>query len=343
MNLNIKEISGKWKEYTLVNDSGMSVSVLDYGGIMTKIMVPDRNGNLENVVLGYKDYLDYESNSNYFGALIGRVAGRIQGASFELDGKTIQLAANNGNNHLHGGPSGFHRVIWDVKPFQTDDTVGLELIHRSVDGAGGYPGNVDITVTYSLNNKNQLILNYIASSDQTTPITLTNHSYFNLSGNLTNTVQDHHVQLDSSQLVELDNDLIPTGKLIHVAGSSFDFRSGRVLGDGFSSDSYQNKVAGSGYDHYFIFENTMENQATIHDPASGRVMSIKTNQPGMVMYTANSLNEELQLAEGSSRKYLGVCFETQASPASLHHEGFPSVMLNAGENYVKQTVFSFRV
>ncbi|WP_170008449.1 aldose epimerase family protein [Bacillus fonticola] len=343
MNLNIKEISGEWKEYTLVNDSGMSVSVLDYGGIMTKIMVPDRNGNLENVVLGYKDYLDYESNSNYFGALIGRVAGRIQGASFELDGKTIQLAANNGNNHLHGGPSGFHRVIWDVKPFQTDDTVGLELIHRSVDGAGGYPGNVDITVTYSLNNKNQLILNYMASSDQTTPITLTNHSYFNLSGNLTNTVQDHHVTLDSSQFVELDNDLIPTGKLIHVAGSSFDFRSGRVLGDGFSSDSYQNKVAGSGYDHYFIFENTMENQAIIHDPASGRVMSIKTNQPGMVMYTANSLNEELQLAEGSSRKYLGVCFETQASPASLHHEGFPSVMLNAGENYVKQTVFSFRV
>lgn len=219
MNIETKDVLGMWKEYTLTNDLGMSVSVLDYGGIITKIIVPDRNGNRENVVLGYKNYQDYNQNSNYFGALIGRVGGRIQGASFELGNKTYNLAANNGNNHLHGGPEGFHQVIWEVAPFLTEEAVGLSLTHKSMDGEGGYPGNIDVTVTYTLTNENELDLNYLASSDQTSPITLTNHTYFNLSGSLKNTVHEHRVAIDSSKFVELDKELIPTGNLIHVEGT----------------------------------------------------------------------------------------------------------------------------
>lgn len=343
MNIEKNEVYEKWMEYTLTNDLGMSVSVLDFGGIITKIMVPDRDGNIENVVLSYRHYKEYESNPNYFGALIGRVAGRIQGASFKLNDKTYTLAANNGDNHLHGGPSGFHQIVWEASTFQSDKEVGLTLTHKSADMDAGYPGNVEIKVTYTLNNHNQLILDYAAKSDQTTPLTLTNHAYFNLSGNLKTTIQDHQVTIDSSKFVELDSNLIPTGKLLDVDGTTFDFRGGRVLGEGFNNDFVQNKIADSGYDHYFIFDNTQENQALLLDPYSGRVMLVKTNEPGMVMYSSNGLEEGLQLAEGSSRKYLGVCFETQSSPASLHHEGFPTVILKAGEDYRKQTVFAFQV
>ena len=343
MKIDKKQIHEKWIEYTLSNDLGMSVSVLDFGGIITKVMVPDRDGNIENVVLGYGNYQDYQSNPNYFGALIGRVAGRIQGASFKLNDSEYTLAANNGDNHLHGGPGGFHQIIWEVSPFQTDEEVGLTLTHRSADMDGGYPGNVEIVVTYTLNNHNQLILDYAAKSDQTTPLTLTNHSYFNLSGNLKTTIHDHQVTIDSSKFVELDPNLIPTGKLLDVAGTTFDFRSGRELGEGFNNDFEQNKIADGGYDHYFIFDHAQEYQATLLYPDSGRVMLVNTNEPGMVMFTSNGMEEGMQLAEGSSRKYLGVCFETQCSPASLHHEGFPTVILNAGENYQKQTVLTFRI
>ncbi|WP_318615878.1 aldose epimerase family protein [Sporosarcina sp. YIM B06819] len=343
MKIEISDILGKWIEYTLVNEQGMSVCVLNYGGIITEILVPDRNGKIENVVLGFKNYVDYESNQNYFGALIGRVAGRIQGGSFELKGKTYDLEKNNKDNHLHGGSSGFHQVIWNVKPFQTVNTIGLKLTHKSSDGEGGYPGNLDVTITYKLNNNNQFIIDYSATSDQPTPLTLTNHSYFNLSGDLKNTVHHHNVTIDSEQFIELDEELIPTGKLINVAGTSFDFRNGQLLGDGFKDDSVQNKIAGNGHDHYFIFNQGKENAVVVKDTDSGRIMRLKTNQPGMVLYTSNTMEDGMELKENFSEKYLGVCFETQGSPASLHHDGFPSVVLNAGEQYKKQTVFSFGV
>lgn len=332
-------ILGKWKEFTLVNDHGMSVSMLNLGGIITKICVPDREGKVENVVLGYKDYAHYQDNPNSFGALIGRVAGRIQNASFEINGKHYYLEANDGDNHLHGGSNGFHHVIWDAETFQTEETVGVKFTHTSSDGAGGYPGNVGIAVTYTLNNKNELLLDYWAKSDQTTPLALTNHSYFNLSGDLKDTVQHHNVTINSSSFVELDHELIPTGKKLNVAGTTFDFRNGRLLGDGFTDDSKQHQIADNGYDHYFIFDN--KGKVVMHEKESGRILTVKTEQPGMVMYTANGLDEGLALAEGMSRKHLGVCFETQGSPASLHHAGFPSVILKAGKEYSKRTAFSF--
>ncbi|WP_404455595.1 galactose mutarotase [Virgibacillus necropolis] len=341
MNIEIKDRLGKWKEFKLVNEQGMSVSVLDFGGIITEVIVPDRKGNKENVVLGYKNYAGYEENPNFFGALIGPVAGRIQDASFELNDQTYSLESNDGDNHLHGGSNGFHRVTWDVEPFETGDSVGLKLTHRSSDGDRGYPGNVDVAVTYTLNNDNDFIIDYWASSDQTTPIALTNHSYFNLSGDLKNTVSGHHVTMDSSSIVGLDSELIPTGKLVDVSGTTFDFRDGRHLSEGFEDDSEQHKIADNGYDHYFMFDN--EGHVVVKDEDSGRVMKVTTDQPGMVMYTANGLAEGLELKEGSSRKYLGVCFETQGSPASLHHEGFPNVILEAGTEYNKRTKFSFAV
>lgn len=343
MKVETTDILGKWKEYTLVNEQGMSVSVINFGGIITEMLVPNRNGKLENVVIGFKNYADYETNPNYFGALIGRVAGRIQGGEFVLNGKTYSLDHNDGDNHLHGGASGFHQVIWNVDPFQTGDTVGLKLTHKSLDGDGGYPGNLDVTVTYILNNDNQFTIDYAATSDQVTPITLTNHSYFNLSGDLKNTIHHHHITIDSEEIVKLDEKLIPTGKLMNVFNTSFDFRESRSLHEGFNDKSEQNTVAGNGYDHYFIFNKKKENAVTVSDEKSGRLLMIKTDQPGMVMYTSNMLEDGMELKEGFSEKYLGVCFETQASPASLHYPGFPSVILKAGEQYKKQTVFSFSI
>lgn len=342
MNIVTNKILGKWTEYTISNDHGISVSALDFGGIITKIMAPDKNGKLENIVLGYKDYQDYESNPHYFGAIIGRVAGRIKGASFELDGRTYNLEANNGENHLHGGSGGFHQIIWKVSPFETDSEAGLKLTYKSADGAGGYPGNLNITVIYTLNNE-QLIIDYLVTTDQTTPISLTNHSYFNLSGNLKNTIHDHRVTIDSSRFVEFDKDLIPTGKLADVEGTPFDFRSGRILRTGFDHSFEQNLIVGNGYDHYFLFDNTSEFQAIIEEPDSGRMISVKTNQPGLVMYTANALENGLQLTESISRKHHGVCLETQGSPASLYNDNFPGILLNAGDRYEKQTIFTFQV
>ncbi|MEC5423463.1 aldose epimerase family protein [Virgibacillus sp. C22-A2] len=343
MNIEKQTILEKWIEYTLTNDNGMSISVLNFGGIITKIMVPDRKGNLENVVLGYKNHTDYERNPHFFGALVGRVAGRIQGASFELNGQTYSLEANDGENHLHGGTSGFHQVIWQVESFQLKNALGLKLSHQSADRDGGYPGNLDVEVIYTWNNSNELSIDYRANSDQDTPLALTNHSYFNLSGDLKATVQNHQVTIDSDYFVELDEQLIPTGEKLPVSGSTFDFRSGQKLRAGFQDTAAQHNIADHGYDHYFIFNNKAGVNAVAIDEESGRTLTIKTDQPGMVLYTANSLSNNLELREAASRNHLGVCFETQAPPASLHHTGFPDVILPAGTEYNKRTVFSFGV
>jgi aldose 1-epimerase len=343
MKIESSDILNKWKLYTLTNNNGMKVSLLDFGGIITEINVPDRNQTIENVVLGYKNYADYEENPNFLGAIIGRVAGRIQDASFILDGKAHNLETNEGVHHIHGGSEGFHQVIWAAFPFETDDKVGVTLTHTSLDGEGGYPGTIKLTVTYTLTNRNELILDYSGTTDKTTALSLTNHSYFNLSGNLAETIHNHHVTIDSDEFVELDEDLIPTGKKINVANTPFDFRNGRILADGISSTSAQNLVANHGYDHYFVFNQMERKNVSVIDKLSGRIMAIKSNQPGLVMYTANTLDEKLGLAGGASKPYLGVCFETLASPASLHHEDFPTVILKANETYKKQTVFSFGV
>lgn len=343
MKITTEEVLNKWQQYTLSNRHGMRVSVLNFGGIITEITVPDRQNKLENVVLSYKDYAEYENNPNYFGAIIGRVAGRIENASFTLNEQKYTLKKNNGLNHLHGGSEGFHQAIWDCTTFQTDDTVGVVLTHHSEDGSGGYAGNVDVTVTYTLTNDNELLIDYAATTDQTTALTLTNHSYFNLTGHLSDTIHHHHVTMNADEFVELDQDLIPTGRKLDVTNTVFDFRQGRQLIEGIQSESEQNRIASRGYDHYFIFNKEQNNEIIVKEPTSGRIMTVTTNQPGVVMYTANTLSNDLDLLEGHSKPHLGVCFETQGSPASLHHADFPSIVLQASERYDKQTIFSFGI
>ncbi|QDP41794.1 aldose epimerase family protein [Radiobacillus deserti] len=331
-------------EYTLKNDRGMEVSCLNLGGIITKILVPDRYGTFENVVLGFKDKSAYLENPPFLGALVGRVAGRIQSAQFELDGKNYTLEANDGPNHLHGGASGFHRVVWQVEPKQTENDVQLVFTYFSPDGEGGYPGNLHVNVTYSLNNANEFTILYEATSDKKTALTLTNHSYFNLSGNLKTDILAHDLQINSDVFVELDEALIPTGNLLDVTNTSYDFRSNRTIKEGMEASHPQNKIAGNGYDHYFILNNQADVAAIVREPISGRTLTVQTEQPGFVMYTSNMLPEDLELVEGASRKYLGLCLETQASPASLHHsDGFPSVILDKDEQYSKKTTFIFGV
>lgn len=335
-----KNIRGNWKGYTLGNDRGMSVTILNYGGIITKLMVPDQHGNTENVVLGYKNYADYADNANYLGAQVGRVAGRIENSNFHLNGNTYALTNNEGNHHLHGGSNGFHQVVWDAETFQLKDEVKLILNRTSGHLEDGYPGNLDVSIMYTLNNANELTLSYEAKSDQDTPVALTNHTYFNLSGNRKDTVHNHHVEFDGDYFAELDEELIPTGKLIETAETPFDFRSGRLLGNGLKSDTTQQKIVGNGYDHYFVFGE--EKTITVSEQNAGRNMEIRTNQPGMVLYTANGLESGLELNDGLSKKYAGVCFEAQAHPAALHHEGFPCVIVRSGETYHSYITYSFK-
>lgn len=333
-----------WTEYRFTNDKGVSVSCLDFGGIITEIITPDQSGKFENVVLGYANYEEYLDNPNFFGALIGRVAGRIASASFSIDGIPITLPANEGNHHLHGGTAGFHQLNWQAKPFQTKDQVGVSFSHTSVAGDGGYPGQLEIKIIYTLTNTNDLSIRYTATSDQKTIFAPTNHSYFNLSGNLKRDILQHNVQIDASHFVELDHELIPTGAILPVDDSVFDFRIAHPIVDGVHSIDQQNLVASNGYDHYFIFDQDTNNQQPkVHviDPESGRKLTVTTDQPGMVMYTSNNLNDSFQLKERQSSKYLGICLETQGSPASLVYDGFPSIILDKDELYDKTTTFSF--
>lgn len=336
------EIEGQqWEEYTLTNNQGMSVSCLNFGGIITKIMAPDQRGIFENVILSYANYRDYLDNPNFFGALIGRVAGRIQESSFTLDKETYNLPSNEGKHHLHGGSAGFHKVIWKTETFELPNAVGLTLTHRSPDGDGGYPGNLVMKVTYTLTNENTFTIEYEAVADQKTILTPTNHSYFNLSGNLKEDILQHNVKMNASHFVELDHELIPTGQILPVDGTVFDFRNGHAIIDGVHSTDQQNLVALNGYDHYFLFDQNKEENVVVTEQTSGRTLTVNTDQPGIVMYTSNGLDDTLELREGKSAKYLGVCLETQSSPASLEHEGFPSIILEKDEAYKKTTSFVF--
>jgi aldose 1-epimerase len=328
-------------EYTLVNDSGMSVSCLNYGCIITKILVPDRNGKIENVVLGFEQFEDYVDLSPYFGSIVGRVAGRINRSEFELDGKVYRLTPNEGPNHLHGGKTGFNSVIWKTEPFETANAVGLKFFYRSVNGEEGYPGNLDCTATYLLNNQNELSISYEARTDQKTIVNLTNHSYFNLSGNLKRDVSEHILQLESERFLELGADLIPTGKMIDVTNTPFDFKRGRLLKSGMKSEHPQNVLAGNGYDHPLLFSKNRENTAVLSDKESGRTLLVTTDQPCVVLYTSNQLEGPFSISGVRARNYLGVCLETQGLPDAINQPDFPSIVLNPEEVYKATTNYRF--
>ncbi|MFD1065716.1 aldose epimerase family protein [Oceanobacillus locisalsi] len=343
MKVNTKYLNETWKLFILKNDLGMEINILNFGGIITKISTPGKNGKVENVVLGYDNYKDYKTDPYFFGAIIGRVAGRIENAHFSLNGKQYELETNDGVNHLHGGSNGFHQVLWEGETFESDAYAGVTLHYISSDGENGFPGNVKTAVTYTLTNDNELILDYWAQTDETTPFTLTNHSYFNLTGNLRDTIHNHHVTIASHQFAELDDALIPTGKLLDVKNTPFDFTQGQKLREGIVSNTEQNQIVGNGFDHYFIFDYGKKENVFVREETSGRTLTIETNQPGMVMYTSNNLDDGITLSEGTTKKYLGVCFETQGFAGSLHGSNFPSIILKAGDKYQKRTAFRFGI
>ena len=327
--------------FTMINDQGMEVSTIDYGCTITRIVVPDRNGTLENVVLGFDTIEEYQQHSPYFGAVVGRHAGRIANAEFTLEGTTYHLEKNNNGNHLHGGIKGFDKVIWNTEVVEEKDSLTLVFTYLSKDGEEGYPGNLKMKISYTLNNDNELQISYEGVSDQKTVVNVTNHSYFNLSGNLKRDVLNHKLTLKSNRFLELDEELIPTGEILPVENTSFDFRSVRKIMEGTDTNDRQNIIAGNGYDHPFLLTDNHNKEIYLFDDESGRGLIIETNQPAVVLYTGNQLADDFSIRGIKSRKYLGLCLETQGLPDSLNHPHFPSAILEKDQGYYSVTKYIF--
>lgn len=328
-------------EYSLYNDSSSHISVLNYGGVITEIYIPDQEGRLENVVLGLENIEDYEKSDIYLGCIAGRTAGRISNASFKIDGNLYNLQANNNKANLHGGPDGFNKRILDVKEILENDYAALELSLLSPDGDQGYPGNLRVKATYKFDNKNNLELSYEAVTDKKTLITLTNHSYFNLSGNCKRDILDHVLKIDADKYIEVDIETVPT-KISEVQGTPFDFRAGKVVGSNINSENQQLKNA-SGYDHPFVLNQKSSPQITLEDITSGRRLEITTDQPSVVLYTGNFIGHSYALrGDVKSTNHLGLCLETQWFPDAINQSFLPKYILSPGEVYTARTVYSFR-
>ncbi len=332
--------------FTLTNDNGMTVKITNYGGIITSVLVPDKNGKFGDVVLGFDNVNDYVKDNPYFGAIIGRYGNRIAKGEFILDGKTYSLAINNPPNHLHGGPKGFHKVIWEPEEVKTDSTVGVQLKYLSKDGEEGYPGNLSVTVNYTLTKNNEIKIDYSATTDQKTICNLTNHSYFNLKdGGVTN-ILDHELMINADNYTPIDSTLIPTGEIVNVEGTPFDFRKLHKIGDEINADNEQIKF-GRGYDHNFVLNGEMGKMrlvAKAFEPTSGRVLQVYTDQPGIQFYSGNFLDGTLTGKNGIVYNYRnGFCLETQHFPDSPNESKFPSTVLSPNETYKTETIYKFSV
>jgi aldose 1-epimerase len=329
--------------YTLKNTQGMEVHIMNYGAIITKIIVPDKNEVMEDVVLGFENVADYIKDSPYFGAIVGRYGNRIAGGKFSLDGKSYTLAAQNNGQHLHGGLKGFDKKVW--KTIGKKDG-SITLSYLSVDGEEGFPGNLEIQVTYTLNEDNAISMDYIAKTDQATVLNICNHSYFNLSGNAKRDVLDHVIQLNAPHFIPVDKVLIPTGEVKSVKGGPFDFTSPKKIG--LDINAADEQIAfGSGYDHCYAFDKApgaYGKIARVEDPISGRIMEVFTTEPGVQFYTGNHLNGRLTGKNGAVyTKRSGFCLETQHYPDSPNKPNFPSTVLRPGETYTSKTVYQFSV
>nr|WP_295871231.1 aldose epimerase family protein [uncultured Chitinophaga sp.] len=324
-------------QYTLRNAAGMEVKILNYGGIVTDIITPDKQGQKANVVLSYDSLSGYQQKGQpYFGALIGRYANRIANAKFKLDGKEYTLAANDHGNTLHGGIKGFDKVVWTAT--QAGDS-SLQLEYTSKDGEEGYPGTMKATVVYTLTPDNALKIQYTATTDKATPVNLTNHSYFNLSGGKDSTILNQELELKASRYTPVNDKLIPTGQLTPVKGTMMDFTTPKKVGKDIAA------VKG-GYDHNFVLDKaagSLETVATLYDPASGRFMEMSTTEPGVQFYSGNFLDGTLSNTRGGQKyvQHAGLCLEAQHFPNSPNQSDFPSVILKPGETYQQTTVYKF--
>lgn len=331
--------------FTLKNDNGMQARITNYGGALQSLLTEDKNGRFEDVVLGYDSLPDYEADQFYIGGIIGRHANRIAGGKFILDGRWYRLPINNGPNHLHGGIKGFNKVVWDAEA-SGGKNPRLLLYYLSRDGEEGYPGNLEVAVTFTLSEDNALCIDYQAKADKPTICNLTHHDYFNLSGNLTTNVLDHLLWFNADRFTPINGNHIPTGEIAPVKNTPFDFTALKAIGEHIETDDLQLKY-GQGYDHNFClnnFDGTLKWQAALHEPRSGRIMRLYTSAPGVQLYSGNFLDGS---AEGKGGKYYakhdGLCLETQHYPDAPNQTHFPSTVIKPDEVYRSTTVYQFAV
>ncbi|MEW5958978.1 MAG: aldose epimerase family protein [Chloroflexota bacterium] len=329
--------------FTLTNDNGVQVKITNYGGALVSALAPDRQGNLADIVLGFDDLAGYLAQHPYFGVLVGRFGNRIAGGKFTLKGVDYQLAQNNGQNHLHGGLKGFDRAVWHAETVQNEAEIGVKLTHVSPDGDEGYPGNLRVTVVYTLNNDNELKIDYTATTDQATIVNLTNHAYFNLAGAGSGDILGHELQLYADYFTPIDGALIPTGELRRVVGTPLDFTQLTPIGARINQEDEQLRLAG-GYDHNFVVNGpagVLRPAARVHEPASGRLLEAYTTEPGIQFYSGNFLDGTLIDKGGRVYKRYGFCLETQHFPDSPNQPNFPSTVLEPGEEYRQTSVYKF--
>ncbi len=334
--------------YTLVNARGARADITDYGAIIVRLFVPDRDGRLGDIVLGYNSVEEYVRNNPYFGAIVGRFGNRIAHGRFTLDGRTHTLATNNTPNgvpcHLHGGNIGFDKVLWSARAAVAGGAPTLELRYRSADGEEGYPGNLEVTATYTLGDDNSLQVDYRATSDQATPVNLTQHTYFNLKGEGRGDILDHRLQLNARRYTPVNAGLIPTGELATVAGTPFDFTTPHRIGDRVDAPHEQLKLAG-GYDHNWVLDNQsgrLALAAIATEPTTGRTLEVWTQEPGVQFYCGNFLDGTARGKSGQPYAHRsGFCLETQHYPDSPNQAAFPSTILRPGQTYWTITLFKF--
>ncbi len=331
-------------EYTLKNVNGMELKVITYGGRITSLKVPNKDGEFDNVVLGFDNIEDYEKDNPFFGALIGRFGNRIAKGKFTLEGKEYTLATNDGSNHLHGGVNGFDRVVWTAEPMEGTENSSLKLTYLSKDGEEGYPGNLNVTVIYTLTNDNALEVSYEATTDKATVINLTQHAYFNLTGDFSKDILEHNVVIDADAFLPVDETLIPTGEIRKVQGTPFDFTSAKQVGKEINADNEQLK-RGQGYDHCWVLtgeSGTMRFAASAYDDTTGRFMEIYTEEPAIQFYTGNFLDGTLPMPDGGMYAHrTGFCLETQHYPDAPNQNAFPSTVIEPGNTYATKTIFKF--
>jgi aldose 1-epimerase len=328
--------------YTLTNANNVRVDITNYGATIVRLYVPDRNGKLEDIVLGYDSLAGYYQGKSYFGTIVGRYANRIANAKFALDGKEYKLAANNGMNTLHGGLKGFDKVVWDA----AQDGSGVTFTYTSKDGEEGYPGNLTVSVRYELNNANELNIQYRAETDKTTVLNLSNHSYFNLDGQGKGNILSHELTLHADAFTPVDSTLIPTGEMKKVSGTPFDFTSPHPIGERVNDTADMQIRYGLGYDHNFVLKGEngkMKPAASVYSPASGRTLEVETTEPGIQFYCGNFLDGS-EKGKGSVYQHrYGFCLETQHFPDSPNQPSFPTTVLKPGEEFRSATIFRFGV
>ncbi len=330
----------------LENANGLKAKISSRGGTIMELHVPDREGRFADVTLGFDAIEEYQNTTTYFGALVGRYGNRIAKGSFSLDGEVYSLAINNGENHLHGGLRGFDKIEWSVVELEGEGFSGLRLEYRSADMEEGYPGSLDVAVIYRLTDNNELAIEYEATTDRPTVVNLTQHAYFNLAGHDRGSVLDHEIKLNADRFTPVDKGLIPTGELLSVERSPFDFRAFKPIGKDINEQSEQLSFAG-GYDHNFVLNQVSQGlnlAAEVREPKSKRIMKVYTNEPGVQFYTGNFLDGS-DVGKGGAKyeKNHGFCLETQHFPDSPNQPQFPSTRLDPGQLYSSKTVYEFGV